>query len=852
MKELRYRTISYFLIVCSLLAVISGCKSLPGVLGTGNISNDETISTSIKDVGINVSFLDDFNPRAFTPLRILPRTKNGGFILRPGVFEFNAQSYCLHAGKYGPTKGDGYLSAPLKGARAKVIQNILRKSVAYPTIPQPDIQLLIWGILANTKITDMSRSVQIAAARLLTPKELLEINGGVLGLIPDAVKEKAIASLPPEVQEAFKLESQLREMLTKANASYEEIERLAVKLGAAPKGEGSRDIPGGRWNFHSDGYFIRYFPSGYSNTKIQIFVPEQITVTRDSFGRIKSIDNGRGDRIQTTYADDLGAIPIASGAAKGFAFQSIVFTARGKNGSEKYEIKNTGWMLAESSEAKATGVLSARFKDVNDRWQINRQLHAQIENILNYQSTAKNPKLPMLVDLANYEMAVRKAVADAQEKNPWVSDQPQLIKKAWSYEFSKAAGGSGGGNSANPPAQSIYVNTNEVNTAGGDPSPSSGLEFDPSDNAAMPGNTASQRLAQSGRSSDPDKPPKKCNPAESGSDCPDSTYCSQDVDGKSWICCPSMTFPCNGVCVPESIENRDACYKKCDEGLSKCGATCKDLSSDPGNCGQCGKQCQGIMVCVNGACTCPEGSSDCGGTCRDLEVDPRNCGSCGNVCSGGNICVNGECQCPSGKEKCAGDCVDVASDPLHCGGCGVKCGDGQACCNGFCADLLKDPLNCGVCGTSCGNGACCGGICKNILADQLNCGQCGIQCLENKTCENGKCVCGQKECDAGKGKVVDPNTCECVCPQDKPDECGGYCTNLKTSQYDCGQCNRWCGGAMDTHTDGKLTTRWYLQCVEGRCKAVKKCSLNNLNDCQNVDIDLGDGPPSSDKLFPRD
>lgn len=845
-KKISYRIISYFLIACSILAAASGCKSLSGILGIGKVSSDDTINTSIKDSGINVPFLDDFNPRAFTPLQILPRSKNGGFILRPGLFEFNAQSYCLHAGKYGPTQGEGYLSAPLKGDRVKAIQDILRKSVAHSDIPQRDIQLLIWGILANTKVTDMSRNVQIAAARLLTPEELLEISGGALGLITDDMIQKAIASLPPEVQEAFKLESQLREMLTKANASYEEIERLAVKLGAAPKGEGSRDIPEGRWNYHPDGYFIRYFPSGYSNTKIQIHVPEQITVTRDVFGRIRSVDNGRGDRIETTYADNLGAVPIASGAAKGFAFRSIVFTARAKTGIKKFELKNTGWMLAESPEAKATGVLSARFKDVNDRWQWNRQLHAQIENVLNYQSSAKNPKLSLLVDLANYEMAVRKAVADATKKEAWVSDQPQLIKKAWSYEFSKAAGG---GNSANPPAPAIYVNTSEVNTSDGDPSPSSGPEFDPSDNVAMPGNTARQRLAQSGRSSDPDKPPKKCTLRFAGDhDCPDNTYCSQDVDGKSYICCPSMTFPCNGVCIPESIENRDVCYKKCDEGLSKCGASCKNLSSDPGNCGACGKQCQGIMVCVNGTCTCPEGSSDCGGICRDLSVDPRNCGACGNVCSGGNICVDGVCQCPPGSEKCAEDCVDVTNDPLNCGGCNIKCAGGQVCCNGMCANLQKDPLNCGACGSSCGNEACCNGNCKDVLTDQLNCGRCGIKCPENKNCENGSCVCTKKECDTDSGKAVDPNTCECVCPPEKPDECAGFCTDLKSSKLECGSCYRWCGGEIDTHVDGKLTNRWYFQCVDGRCKAVKKCKLSNLTDCQNIDIDMGDGGPTSEKL----
>lgn len=210
-------------------------------------SNEDKVTTSINDAELDIPYLDDFNPDAFASMIILPRSTNGGFQLRPGLFEFNAQSYCLHAGKYGPTKGEGYLSAPLNGSRADIIRNILRNSTQYADIPQNEIQLLLWGILANTKISDMSKEVQLAASRLLTPLELISINGGVIGLIPDKLLEKTISSLPLQIQSTLKLESQIRQLLTKANVSYKEIENIAVKLGAAPIGEGSRTIPSGRW-----------------------------------------------------------------------------------------------------------------------------------------------------------------------------------------------------------------------------------------------------------------------------------------------------------------------------------------------------------------------------------------------------------------------------------------------------------------------------------------------------------------------------------------------------------------------------------------------------------------------------
>jgi hypothetical protein len=47
---------------------------------------------------------------------------------------------------------------------------------------------------------------------------------------------------------------------------------------------------------------------------------------------------------------------------------------------------------------------------------------------------------------------------------------------------------------------------------------------------------------------------------------------------------------------------------------------CKDLSSDPMNCGTCGYQCAPDSQC-------------CGGSCIPAN-DPQNCGACGNVCPG--------------------------------------------------------------------------------------------------------------------------------------------------------------------------------------------------------------------------
>ena len=39
-------------------------------------------------------------------------------------------------------------------------------------------------------------------------------------------------------------------------------------------GEGSREVPSGRWSLHPDGYYVRYLPVSYTNTVTQIWVPQ--------------------------------------------------------------------------------------------------------------------------------------------------------------------------------------------------------------------------------------------------------------------------------------------------------------------------------------------------------------------------------------------------------------------------------------------------------------------------------------------------------------------------------------------------------------------------------------------------
>lgn len=264
------------------------------------LKGEPPISTSLKDAVTEVPFLDDFNPPEPAPMTVLPRAGNNDFMLvRTGVFRFTAASYCLHAGTYAPTKGDGYLFAPLKGTRAAIIRHILENSVVRMDVAQRDIQSLVWAILARTKLTKMTRPLQLAASKLLSPAEVAALSGASLDAVPDAILEKAMedAKLTGPVREVLRAESRIRSLATEADASYEDLERAAVLTGTSLPGEGSREVPSGRWSFHPAGYFIRYFPYGYPRTDIEINVPRPFKVERDAAGRIAALADDNGSRI---------------------------------------------------------------------------------------------------------------------------------------------------------------------------------------------------------------------------------------------------------------------------------------------------------------------------------------------------------------------------------------------------------------------------------------------------------------------------------------------------------------------------------------------------------------------------
>ncbi len=286
--------------------------------------------------------------RQARPLRSLARTAAGGFVLQPGLWEGTFQSYCLRTATYAPGKGDGYLYAPIKGARSTAIRTILAASVKHPEVGRGDVQMLLWAILSRVRVSDMAPKLQAAARVLLPASEIRAINANGLGVLAAAERTRLFRGLAAPVRQALEIESDLRYEFSRATVRYEEIERIAV-LSGAPE-DNSNKIRRGQWSRHPRGYFIRYFPDSFANTKVEILVPERVVVTRDRLNRIIALDDGRGGRTETVYNDDVAPRPHPRDARlKAYAFKTIRFIRRRAGGpADVHEIHDQGWTFQRS------------------------------------------------------------------------------------------------------------------------------------------------------------------------------------------------------------------------------------------------------------------------------------------------------------------------------------------------------------------------------------------------------------------------------------------------------------------------------------------------------------------------
>ena len=253
----------------------------------------------------------------------------------------------------------------------------------------------------------------------------------------------------------------------------------------------------------------------------------------------------------------------------------------------------------------------------------------------------------------------------------------------------------------------------------------------------------------------------------------------------------SAAAVCEAGCPPNQVCSQGQCKASCGPTETKCGTTCVDVTSDGKNCGQCGNVCPIGFACKASKCVLDCGTknacgssddagADAGLVCVDLTSDPKNCGACGKDCTT-------QVQPPKAKLGCAGSTCTIATCDTGFDDCNKTLGDG---CE---ADLNFDKNNCGKCGTVCsggtpvcGSGKCIATTCGNNVIDS------GERCDGTINVPAG----GQVTCRPGGTK----NECKFDFSQVTQLYCNGGCSWAGATSCDQADADIFCKLKMGSST----------------------------------------------------
>ena len=194
----------------------------------------------------------------------LPQTEEGEIVLADGFYEADFKSYCLQPGSPSPSYRDAYLQAPLQGYRKDIIATVLQNSWKKTYLQQRNIQLLLWSVVSGSNFNRLSPEVKYTARELLSPHQLFELKGGVMGVV------RTISAVLPEntLPDSYK---SMQKLFEAGTTSYEAFERIAVQRQLSQITNPA--LKTDQWYKQPGGYYVRYFPSGYQQVKIQVYVP---------------------------------------------------------------------------------------------------------------------------------------------------------------------------------------------------------------------------------------------------------------------------------------------------------------------------------------------------------------------------------------------------------------------------------------------------------------------------------------------------------------------------------------------------------------------------------------------------
>jgi hypothetical protein len=337
MKKLILLTILYLFVSVMVYAQFDDVlKKVTKNVTPVDLFEEKNVTTSIDDALPVAFWLKDLS-EVRTPVE----PANYDFNLTPGYYRFTVQSYCLKAGTHGPTKGSGYLLAPLKGKRSELVYNVVTRSVNHPEIQQHDIQLFLWGIIYGSKFTDYSLDFQNKIRPLLTPEEIADLSLDIKNVPYDV--------MPDDVKKVAKYYADLRQSITNPNVPYSEVENAAMLNGYLPEEPFSKIVEKGQWAYIGNGYYARALPIVYTTTVLEIYRPAFINSVKDEKGRLTSLEYD-GSKLDIVYDDEPGRDVITFDGKNYpiWRFKSIKLT--GANPGEELVLNNPGWAVKDKGE----------------------------------------------------------------------------------------------------------------------------------------------------------------------------------------------------------------------------------------------------------------------------------------------------------------------------------------------------------------------------------------------------------------------------------------------------------------------------------------------------------------------
>lgn len=460
MKNFKITSILLALVIISLSACIPQEGSSSGAIGNLPSLNFETfgakaVTTSLDDALAIEGWIDVSSIRSSEK----PDNFNQG-----GYYRYDTRSYCLHAGKHGASGGNGYLIAPLKGSQASFIASIVNNSHQNRDIAQHDIQRIIWAIEAGTSLKDFSGQQAIALTRLASPEQLAKYE---LDLQLDTKKLSGIARslLPQDIQNALNFYDDFNHIVTDANASYEEIENLAVLSGAVPASPNDLIVQEGNWARIGENLFMRSFPKTYSRTTVEILKLAPYNIEKDEFGRIVVFES-ENFRQEVKYYNSLSFVTAPDG--KQYPYWEIE-ELRLINPEQENDIviKDAGWIIPSDvviddsslNDINSTGdllVQSNRFNKYRKRMEQVKKWREKYNGFNEKWETAtkdlSEEDFKNVTDVKHYEEGLKAALTGSPaDKASWLDKHMSIVVRAWQYAICMLGGSCSNKEEVKPP-----------------------------------------------------------------------------------------------------------------------------------------------------------------------------------------------------------------------------------------------------------------------------------------------------------------------------------------------------------------------------------------------------------------